>query len=215
MGPEAVPPVTVTEGAQLATIAAGAVRTRLVGLLTTQPIPDIKALHEPGGCFVTLERRYRLRGCVGSLRATRPLYLDAVRNARRAMTDPRMSPVDRTDWPELDVKVSVLTPLTALEVSGPEDLLAVLRPGVDGLVLADDSRQATFLPTVWRRFRDPRRFLAALLTKGGWPEHEWPGNLAIHRYQAYEFCDPAPRDPLTSSDRPERTSPCIRLSQRR
>ncbi|HEX2419772.1 MAG TPA: AMMECR1 domain-containing protein, partial [Micromonosporaceae bacterium] len=116
---------------------------------------------------------------------------------------------------ELDIKVSVLTPPIPLEVSRADDLLAVLRPGVDGLVLADSSRRATFLPTVWRRFRDPRSFLAALLAKGGWAEHEWPDNLAIHRYQAYEFCDPAPRDPLPSSDRPERTSPCIRSSQRR
>jgi AmmeMemoRadiSam system protein A len=205
MGPKAPPPVTASEGALLATIAAAAVRTRLTGQVSRRPVaehdpepaPDPKALREPGVSFVTLQRRSRLRGCVGSLRATRPLYLDVVRNARKAMADPRLRPVDRTDWPELDVKVSVLTPPTPLHASGRDGLLAALRPGVDGLVLADGVRRATFLPAVWQRLPEPARFVAALLTKGGWPDDGWPENLTVHRYQAYEFCDPAPRDPLT------------------
>jgi hypothetical protein len=197
MRPQAVQPVTTSEGALLATIAAGTVRICLVGQPTTEPVPAPKALREPGVSFVTLERRSQLRGCVGSLRATNPLYLDVVRNARRAMADPRLPPVNRTDWPELDIKVSVLTPLTPLDATGPDDLLRALRPGVDGLLLADDTRRATFLPSVWQRLSDPGRFVAALLAKGGWPDDGWPDNLSIHRYQAYEFCDPAPRDPLT------------------
>jgi AmmeMemoRadiSam system protein A len=197
MSPEAAPPVTVTEGALLATIASGTVRTRLTGRAAPEPLPDPGALREPGVSFVTLERHNRLRGCVGSLRATRPLYLDVVRNAGRAMADPRLPPVDRADWPELDVKVSVLTRLTPLAASGRDDLLAALRPGVDGLVLTDGARQATFLPAVWRWLREPEKFLTALLAKGGWPDGDWPDNLTVHRYQAYEFCDPAPRDPLS------------------
>ena len=200
MGPEAPPPVTASEGALLATIAATTVHTHLMG----QPAPhhdpelapDPKALCEPGVSFVTLQRRGWLRGCVGSLCATRPLYLDVVRNARKAMTDPRLRPVDHDDWPELDVKVSVLTPPTPLQTHGRDELLAVLRPGVDGLVLADGVRRATFLPAVWQRLSDPGRFVTALLAKGGW-HNGWPENLTVHRYQAYEFCDPAPRDRLT------------------
>lgn len=205
MGPEAPPPVTASEGALLATIAATAVHTRLVGQAVGQPAPDHdpepapdpKALCELGVSFVTLQRRGWLRGCVGSLCPTRPLYLDVVRNARKAMADPRLRPVDHDDWPELDVKVSVLTPPTPLQTHGRDELLAVLRPGVDGLVLADGMRRATFLPAVWQRLSDPGRFLTALLAKGGWHDDGWPENLTVHRYRAYEFCDPAPRDPLT------------------
>ncbi len=201
MGPEAPPPVSASEGALLATIAASAVRTHLMGRPAPppdrQPAPDPGALCEPGVSFVTLQRRGRLRGCVGSLCATRPLYLDVVRNARKAMTDPRLRPVDHDDWPELDVKVSVLTAPTPLRTHGRDELLAVLRPGVDGLVLADGVRRATFLPAVWQRLSDPGRFVTALLAKGGWPGEGWPENLTVHRYRAYEFCDPAPRDSLT------------------
>jgi AmmeMemoRadiSam system protein A len=205
MGPEAPPPVSASEGALLATIAATTVHTHLVGQVVgqpapdhdPQPAPDQKALCEPGVSFVTLQRRGWLRGCVGSLCATRPLYLDVVRNARKAMTDPRLRPVDHDDWPELDVKVSVLTPLTPLQTHGRDELLTLLRPGVDGLLLTDGVRRATFLPAVWQRLSDPARFVTALLAKGGWRDDGWPENLAVHRYRAYEFCDQAPRDPLT------------------
>jgi AmmeMemoRadiSam system protein A len=205
MSPEAPPPVNASEGALLATIAATTVRTRLVEQMAGQPVPhhdpelapDPKALCEPGVSFVTLQRRGRLRGCVGSLCATRPLYLDVVRNAHRAMTDPRLRPVEHGDWPELDVKVSVLTAPTPLQIDGRDGLLAVLRPGMDGLLLTDGVRRATFLPAVWQRLPDPRRFVTALLAKGGWPDNGWPENLTVHRYRAYEFCDAAPRDPLT------------------
>ncbi len=155
-------------------------------------------LRAPGASFVTLERRSRLRGCVGSLRAAHPLYLDVVRNARRAMVDPRLPPVDRSDWPELDVKVSVLTAPVVIQVLGLPELLGALRPGVDGLLLTDGARRATFLPAVWQRLSEPAEFVAALLRKGGWTDGEWPGTMTAHRYRAYEYHDPAPRNPLSA-----------------
>lgn len=199
MGSPAAPfdtPLTEQEGAQLVRLAVGSVRSRLVGEPPTEQPPEAVALQAPGASFVTLERRGRLRGCVGSLQAARPLYLDVVRNARRAMVDPRLPPVDRADWPELDVKVSVLTAPGPMDVAGLDELHAALRPGVDGLLLIAGPRRATFLPAVWHRLTDPAEFVAALLRKGGWSGTEWPSGMTAHRYEAYEFHDPAPRNPL-------------------
>lgn len=189
-------PLTAAQGAQLARIAVGSIRARLAHQPSGQMPPEDGALRSPGASFVTLERRGELRGCVGSLQAARPLYLDVVRNARRAMADPRLPPVDRDDWPELDVKVSVLTIPTVIEISGLESLLRALRPGQDGLLLTEGQRRATFLPAVWQRLTEPADFVRALLVKGGWAAEVWPENIVAHRYTAHEFHDAAPRNPL-------------------
>lgn len=191
-------PLSAQEGGLLARLAVGSVRSHLVGEPLAELAPEPASLLAEGASFVTLERRGRLRGCVGSLQPMRPLYLDVIRNARRAMVDPRLPPVDRTDWPELDVKVSVLTAPAPMEITGLQSLLAALRPGVDGLLLADGSRRATFLPAVWQRLTEPAEFVTALLLKGGWPDGAWPAAVTAQRYEAYEYHDPAPRNPLSA-----------------
>jgi len=181
------------EGGVLTALAVAAIRAKLLNEALPAMVPESEILRAPGASFVTLERRGQLRGCIGTVEPVRPLYLDVVRNARYAMVDPRLPPVTREDWPELDVKVSVLTPLEPLSVTGRDELIAALRPGVDGLLLTDGFRRATFLPAVWSRLPDPARFVSALLAKGGWPPNGFPENLQVRRYTAVEFHDPAPR----------------------
>lgn len=185
--------VALAEGALLAKLAAAAVSARLTGVVG-EPMEMPAILVEPGASFVTLERQGALRGCVGTLEAIRPLCEDVERNAVRAMRDPRLPAVTLDDWPELDVKVSVLTPPVPVAVAGRDELLAVVRPGVDGLIIADGERRATFLPAVWAKLPEPERFLDALLAKAGLAG--WPDGLAVRRYESIEFRDPAPRAAL-------------------
>jgi uncharacterized protein len=191
--------VSLTDGGLLARLAAAAVGARLggraptVGGAVTQAVLSRPGLLAKGASFVTLERCGALRGCVGSLEASRPLYRDVLRNAVRAMTDPRMPPVCADDWPDLDVKVSVLGAPQPLPSRTRDELLAALRPGVDGLILTDGQRRATFLPAVWAKLPEPDRYVAALLRKGGWPAGRWPVGLVARRYGSLEFRDPAPR----------------------
>jgi uncharacterized protein len=185
------------DGTLLARLAADAVRVRLaVGQLSLPALGP--RLRELGASFVTLERNGALRGCVGTLDAVRPLYRDVLRNAVRAMVDPRLPPVTLEDWPDLDIKVSVLSPPVPVPVRDLAELLAVLRPGIDGLVLADGPRRSTFLPAVWDKLPEPQRFVAALLAKGGWQPGEWPVGLTVRRYTSTEFRDGAPRTGLAS-----------------
>src|SRR6187549_499243 len=101
---------SLADGVALARLAAAAVATQLAGRdPELGPVPSTPSWLNHGASFVTLERDGRLRGCVGSLEAVRPLYQDVVRNALRAMADPRLPPVTAEDWPELDVTVSVLS----------------------------------------------------------------------------------------------------------
>lgn len=185
-----------SEGAQLAVLAVAAVAARLGGCAIEERLPASATLRACGASFVTLEAGGALRGCIGTLEASRPLYLDVTRNALRAMADPRLPPVTAADWPALDVTVSVLSPPQPVIAPDLAALLAALRPGVDGLLVTDGVRQATFLPAVWEKVPEPDRFVAALLRKGGWPPEPWPARLNVRRYTAAEFCDRSPRMPL-------------------
>lgn len=190
------PVLAPTDGAALARLAAATVRARLVGRPVPDAVPASAVLALPGASFVTLEAAGRLRGCIGTIEAAGPLYLDVVRNAERAMRDPRMPPVQAAEWPALDVKVAVLTPGGAIPAGTRAEFLEALRPGVDGVLITDGQRRATFLPAVWAKLTDPGRFVDSLLAKGGWPADAWPEGLVASTYTTTEYRDPSPRPPL-------------------
>lgn len=189
-------PLSEAQGQQLVELAVEAVYARLTGRVHEPGRPGDPGLVRPGASFVTLESRGVLRGCVGTLQPRRPLYLDVCRNAVSAMTDPRLAAVTAEDWPTLDVEVSALSELSPLEVGTRDDLLAALQPGVDGLLIAVGPRRATFLPAVWRKLPEPRRFVAALLAKGGWPPDGWPNEARVWRYTSQEYAARSPRTRL-------------------
>jgi uncharacterized protein len=188
--------VEPAEGAMLARLAVATIAARLAGAPVPADVPAAPALAAIGASFVTLEVARRLRGCIGSVDASRALYLDVIRNAQRAMRDPRLPPVTPSEWPDLDVKVSVLEGGGSLPAGARAELVEALRPGVDGVILTDGRRRSTFLPAVWAKLADPERFLAALLAKGGWPADGWPTGLVATRYTTTEYRDSAPRPPL-------------------
>jgi len=198
--------VTPAGGALLARLATHVVGARLAGRPASMAVPTDAMLQANGASFVTLERSGALRGCVGTLESARPLYQDVIRNAVRAMTDPRLPPVTATDWPDLDVKVSVLSGMEPVDAATLDALLAALRPGIDGLLLTDGHRRATFLPAVWQKLCEPPMFVAALLAKGGWPADEWPAGIVARRYTSIEFLDPAPRAALVEAFPPDATA---------
>ena len=188
--------LTADEGTALVVLAVLAVAAKLCGQPPDGRPPVQPRLRAIGATFVTLESRGRLRGCIGTLHPARPLYLDVARNARRAAEDPRLPPVTAEDWPDLDVSVSVLTEARAMAAVGPAELAAALRPGIDGLILQDGRRRATFLPKVWHKLPEPMDFVAALLAKGGWPGRGWPAGVRAARYTCQDFTDRAPRPAL-------------------
>jgi AmmeMemoRadiSam system protein A len=125
-------------------------------------------LDGPGATFVTLTRDGDLRGCVGSVRAQRPLGEDVATNAVGAATrDTRFAPVTRAELNDLRVEVSLLSDPQFLEFASEDELLQQLRPEVDGLMLFAGCRSAVFLPQVWTQLREPSLFLAALKEKAG------------------------------------------------
>ena len=159
------------------------------------PLPDTgrsPTLSEQRASFVTLHLDGRLRGCIGSLQACRPVAEDVHMNAwAAACRDPRFAPVSVDEVPRLALHISVLGALEPLPFVDQAGLLASLRPRRDGLLIRLGERQATFLPTVWEQLPDPDSFLAALKHKAGLPISAV--EFEAFRYGCEDFdCPPAP-----------------------
>jgi AmmeMemoRadiSam system protein B/AmmeMemoRadiSam system protein A len=200
-----------TAGAGEGAAAAPDLGTTLVGLARTAiadglarretPLADPASLPadlaEPRGCFVTLHRLGALRGCVGTVEPDRPLAHDVVRNARRAaFGDPRFPPLTSEEWADVEVSVSVLGPLEPLRAASIDELVAELRPGRDGLVVAGPGGgRATFLPAVWEQLPAPRDFVDRLWQKAGMVPGAWPAGVRTWRYGVDEFVDAAAVEP--------------------
>jgi AmmeMemoRadiSam system protein A len=158
------------------------------------PAWDLAAawLCEPGACFVTLTRQRRLRGCIGSVRARRPLADDLRANARAAaLSDPRFPPLTTAELPETRIEVSLLSPPSPLPASSEEEALSALRPGIDGIILeVGGEAHATFLPQVWKSLPSPQDFLAHLKHKAGLPPGFWSPELRLQRYTVVKWAEP-------------------------
>lgn len=153
----------------------------------SRPPPREAWLDEKRAVFVTLKKHGALRGCIGQLSPRFSLF-EAVRHAARAAAfeDTRFPPLTRDELPELELEISVLSPLEPLDVSTEEEALAALRPGVDGVVLTLGHRSGVFIPEVWKELPDPRDFLAQLKRKAGLPPTWLPGTR-VERFTAEVF----------------------------
>lgn len=146
------------------------------------------SLNETGATFVTLTRDGELRGCVGSLTATRSLREDVRSNAfAAAFQDPRFTPLTRTEFAHIAVEVSLVGELQPLDVADEADAMRLLRAGIDGLIFEAGGRRATFLPQVWEQLPHPRDFLAALKRKAGFPADYWGGDVRLSRYTVQKW----------------------------
>jgi AmmeMemoRadiSam system protein A len=130
-------------------LARRAVEQYVAGLGLLAPPPDPPPpLKDPGAAFVTLRLGKALRGCIGTLRATRPtLAHEIIANAvAAATTDPRFPPVSPGELPAILYEVDILgavEPVPNQSLLDPErygvvvqagERRGVLLPGIEGVV---------------------------------------------------------------------------------
>ncbi len=145
-------------------------------------------LREVRATFVTLHRNSELRGCIGILKPVRPLVEDVAHNAwAAAFSDHRFQPLNAGELDDLDIHISILGTPEEMTFTSEGDLVAQLRPGVDGLILEDGFHKGTFLPSVWGSLSDSREFLNHLKLKAGLPADYWSDRIKIQRYTVEEF----------------------------
>jgi AmmeMemoRadiSam system protein A len=156
--------------------------------LPVDPADYAAELRQPRASFVTLRLDGKLRGCTGSLEACEPLVVDVSQQAyRTAFADPRFLPVAQPELGRLEIHISILGPLEPLSVESERALLAALRPGLDGLILREGSRSATFLPAVWQTLPSPAEFVRELRCKAGLAPDHWSDALRFQRYRVDEL----------------------------
>jgi uncharacterized protein len=175
-------------GSTLLAIARAAIRSKLG--LGGASSSDHASLRAPAATFVTLHVDDRLRGCVGSVEARRPLGEDVRANAiAAAFRDPRFPPLARHEFAATTIEVSVLGPSEPLPCANEDDAVARLRPGIDGIILHCGRHRAIFLPQVWQQLPDPREFLGALQHKAGLPANGWNAGVKLARYTVSKFSE--------------------------
>ncbi|MDP2964982.1 MAG: AmmeMemoRadiSam system protein A [Pelolinea sp.] len=170
-------------------------REAIIAAVNRQPLNKIelnglsKNLQVDGACFVTLMINGRLRGCIGALEAYQPLALDVQEHVvAAALDDYRFPPVSADEVHLLNIEISWLTPTRWMDYSDSKDLMSKLRPGIDGVLIKDGTRRATFLPQVWDQISNREEFLSHLCTKMGARSNLWrQKHLEVFTYQVEEF----------------------------
>ena len=172
--------------------------TRKLGLEAHEPEPKIAAclqdaeLQYKRGTFVSLKAHGELRGCIGCLVATDSMVEEVKRNAlHAAFGDSRFRPVAKEELAAIEMEVSILTEPTPLSYASPEELLRALRVGIDGVIILQGGRSATFLPQVWQQLPEPQDFLSHLCQKACLPVDAWrSGGLEVFTYRVQYFAEP-------------------------
>jgi len=144
---------------------------------------SLDALNEIRACFVTLHLNNSLRGCIGSLTATKPLIEDVNANAySAAFEDPRFQKLTLDEFLNIDIEISVLSIPEKIFFSSESNLLSQLRIGIDGVIFEYKHYRATYLPSVWQYFKTGPEFLNSLKEKSGLDLDFWSEDVRCFRY---------------------------------
>jgi len=142
-------------------------------------------LAEVRGAFVTIYKRGQLRGCIGTFLPDRPVWQVVAEMARSASrADPRFPPVSREELDEIDIEISVLSPLEKTD-----DPLS-LELGVHGIYITRGMQSGTFLPQVATEHNMTKEeFLSTCCAhKAGLPPDAWKDpETEVYLYTAQVF----------------------------
>jgi hypothetical protein len=140
-------------------------------------------LNEQGACFVTLNLDGSLRGCIGSLVAHQSLIDDIISNARSAaFSDLRFPRLTYSEFKNISIEISILTPSIKLDYSSLEDLKSKIIPNKHGVILECQNKRATFLPQVWEQLPNFDDFFTHLSLKAGFLGSCLSLNPSIYTY---------------------------------
>ncbi len=161
--------LSAAEKQQLHEIARQSIAAGLRGE-APPPLPQLSGvLQEPRGAFVTLHKRGALRGCIGFIEAIKPLAATVQEMAyAAAFRDPRFPPLTAAEWPDIDVEISVLSPLRRIQS------VEEIQVGRHGLYLRRGRHHGLLLPQVATEYGwDRDTFLQQTCRKANLPVRAW------------------------------------------
>jgi AmmeMemoRadiSam system protein B/AmmeMemoRadiSam system protein A len=162
-------PLTAGERTELLHLAKDAILSSVRSGRAPAYAPKTERLRANGAVFVTINRNGALRGCIGTILPTMPLYRAVQMNAVAAgARDHRFPPIGKDELNELEVEVTVLSPLERVQ-----DVKAI-RIGTHGLYLIRGGNAGVLLPQVASEQRwDVPTFLKQLSLKAGLCQDAW------------------------------------------
>jgi AmmeMemoRadiSam system protein A len=163
--------------------ARAAIAARLAFPAPRCPEPT-DALRAPCGAFVTLKKEGALRGCIGHIAASKPLF-ETVREVAisAAFEDPRFPPLGREEWNATTIEISVLSPFEKITDPGR------IRVGTHGIMIRRGYRSGLLLPQVaTEQGWDRDAFLTHTCFKAGLPADAWKSpECSIEIFSAIVF----------------------------
>ena len=175
----------LTEGDQqlLLQIARNAVRACLSNQLFTPPEVSSGTLTESCGIFVSIHKHGELRGCIGNVHASGPLYRSAAECAiSAAVGDPRFNPMTSDELLVVDFEISVLSPMQRISDVGEIEV------GKHGLLISKRGYRGLLLPQVATAYAwDRDTFLSETCRKAGLRADDWKDGATIHCFSAFVF----------------------------
>ena len=169
LGEEKAMDISAADQEVLFRVARESLEAHLKGEKAALPQATSQTLSQPSGVFVTLHRGGRLRGCIGYLEAMKPL-LAAVQEmaVAAAFQDPRFPPLRQDELADLDVEISVLSPMCQIKH------IEEIQVGRDGIYLERDPCRGLLLPQVATEYGwDRTTFLKQTCVKSGLPPDAW------------------------------------------
>jgi AmmeMemoRadiSam system protein A len=138
---------------------------------TNSEIPEMfpQALKEKCGAFVTLHNHGDLRGCIGYVEGFMQL-VDTVRevSVKAALEDPRFAPVTAEELDDLEIEISVMSPLKKIADINDIEI------GKHGIIIEREHRRGLLLPQVATEYNwDRETFLIHTCRKAGLPSDAW------------------------------------------
>ncbi|MGQ9654657.1 MAG: AmmeMemoRadiSam system protein B [Thermodesulfobacteriota bacterium] len=161
--------LTDDEKKTLKEIARNTIEYALQGRPQPEPQVTSPTLKEPRGAFVTLEKNNQLRGCIGMIQATKPLYQTVQEMAEAAaFRDPRFPPLGKEELADVEIEISVLTPMREIKD------VSEIQVGVHGLYIAKGPHRGLLLPQVATDYGwDRKTFLEHTCMKAGLHAEAW------------------------------------------
>ncbi|HET7100040.1 MAG TPA: AmmeMemoRadiSam system protein A [Terriglobia bacterium] len=184
-----MPRLTEEDGEILLRLARQAMEEGVCGATEPKELPDpAPSLLEPRGAFVTLIKHGDLRGCIGHVQTSAPLYKTVQECAvAAALADPRFRPVTPDEAPSLHMEISALS--RPAEIA-PDQIVI----GEHGLIITRGWRRGILLPQVPLTWHwDREQFLDATCLKAGLPSDAWKNGARIEAFTAEVFEEPANR----------------------
>lgn len=180
-------PLSLSDGKELIKLARNSINSCFLDndLKVSETIK--KKFSAKQGVFVTLTSEGELRGCIGYPEPVLPLYDAIIESAHSAaFSDPRFSPLSRSEFDSVHIELSVLTVPELIKVKKPEEYLKKIKIGSDGLIIRGDYGSGLLLPQVFTEYRcNVKKALEMTCQKAGLNSDAWKDlNNKIFKFQA-------------------------------